>query len=104
MVDGTVRMGGGSGQGEVTGQRQAMLTTNAAHLQDENNANQTMLALTLAIGMCRGHHCLDKDGVFGVVIVGRSDHDRTVRSRGQREGGDCIVGRGRDDNDEGEEQ
>ncbi len=75
----------------------------ATHLQDENGAKRTTSALTLTIGMCRCHRCLGKDGVFGAVVVDGSDHDRTVLPRGQWEGGGHVVGRGLDDNDEGEE-
>jgi hypothetical protein len=62
---------------------------NTAHLRDKNNANWTMLALTSAIGMCIG-----KDGIFGEVVVGGSYHDRTVRPRGQWEGGIALWGGG----------
>jgi hypothetical protein len=47
--------------------------------------------------MWRRHRCLGRDGIFGAVLVYGSDHDLTVRLKGQWEGGDHIVGRGHDE-------
>jgi hypothetical protein len=76
----------------------------ATHLRDENDADQMALASTLAIRMCRHHHYLREDGIFSAVVVDGSDHDHIVRSRGVWEGGDCVMGKGCDDNNEGEER
>jgi hypothetical protein len=104
MVDGTVRLGGGVDKvRQLAAEGNVNRNDDVVHLLDENNTNRTMLASTSAIDMCRHHCCIGKDGVFGAVVVNESDHDRTVRPWGRWEGGDRVVGRGHNDNNEGEE-
>ncbi len=73
------------------------MQSKAAHLRDKNDADWTALVSTSVIGMCRHHHYLGKDGIFSAIVVDRSDHDHIVQPRGQWEGGDRVVGKGRND-------